>query len=357
MPAIAQTTVTDYRMPVFSALSTEVPGFAVVAGSESFDPSVPVPAYECDWIHSVRNMFLFRRGCLWQRGALSYLQRHSVIVLDWNPRNLLTTCALRVLRNTNRRIWVWGHAWGSAGPGASPAMRIRMNQALLADGVIAYTKRQAEFVSKRLNKSKVVYLGNSCVAKSECKWSATSVRTDVICVSRLIPSKKVELLVRAFALAKDKLPLEAHLHIVGSGPCESELRNAALSLGNRVSFHGYISCIKKLRKMYENAFVAVSPGYVGLSAIQAMSQGVPLIAADTEPHSPEIEACVEGQNARYFQSNDAVSLADAIVSVWSERDEWFSRGSAISTEISERYSYEHMVRVLSQVLQGRQTEQ
>jgi glycosyltransferase involved in cell wall biosynthesis len=356
MPAIAQTTVTDYRLPVFSALGKSVSDFAVIAGQESFDRSVPLPPYNSDWICSVRNVFLLRRSCLWQRGALSYLRRHSVVVLDWNPRNLLTTCAIRVLRNPKRRIWVWGHAWGSGGPGMSPAMGIRMNQALLADGVIAYTQSQAEFVSKRLKKSKVVYLGNSCVSKSECKWNATSVRTNVICVSRLIPSKKVELLVRAFALAQDKLPREAHLHIVGSGPCESELRNVALSLGIKVSFHGYISCMEKLRQIYEKAFVSVSPGYVGLSAIQAMSQGVPVIAADAEPHSPEIEACVEGQNARYFQSDNAVSLAEAIASVWNERDEWFSRGFAISADISQRYSYEHMVRVLGQVLQGRRAE-
>jgi len=166
-----------------------------------------------------------------------------------------------------------------------------------------------------------------------------------ICVGRLVPEKKVELLLTAFAIATEELPTDIRLVFVGDGPLRGSLetRAAMLGLADRVVFEGHRGTIDELRPLYRDAIASVSPGYVGLSLIQSIGFGVPMLFARDEPHSPEIEAAIEDENVRSFPSDSPKELASLLVSVARERAAWLARREEISGWTRANYSVEVMV--------------
>lgn len=100
-----------------------------------------------------------------------------------------------------------------------------------------------------------------------------------ITVGRLIPRKRLELLLDLFARSSDP---NLHLLIVGEGPEEKKLRQRVerLSLAKRVEFLGRLSDEKKFQYLANcDAFVSVSAheGF-GLAFLEAIACGLPVLA-------------------------------------------------------------------------------
>ena len=62
-----------------------------------------------------------------------------------------------------------------------------------------------------------------------------------------------------------------------------------LGIGDKVNFAGWIDNPDSLRQFYSKAFCSASPAFAGLGLTQSLGFGVPMVVADDEPHSPEIE--------------------------------------------------------------------
>jgi glycosyltransferase involved in cell wall biosynthesis len=214
--------------------------------------------------------------------------------------------------------------------------------------VVPYTNTQKIELQKRLPLHLVMAAPNSLVRKVDCvvdDRSDPDARFEVLFIGRLTVEKKPLLLLEAFARARDRLPQHVRLAYVGAGPLGDRLRERAaeLNLADRVELRGHVTNPVLLRRWYQSGVCAVSPGYVGLSAIQSFAHGVPMIIADREPHAPEIEACREGVNCVFFKAGDATALADAIVAMWQQRAGWHARRAQIASWVAENYSVEAMV--------------
>ena len=159
-----------------------------------------------------------------------------------------------------------------------------------------------------------------------------------------MPEKKPDLLVRAFAEALPRLDADRRVVIAGAGPEAPRLRELAASAGlrERLVLAGHVAEPEQLRALYARAIASVSPGYVGLSITQSLGFGVPMIHADDEPHSPEIEAATPGFNAMPFRSDSTEALADALVAASASRDGLAARREAIAQDCAARYSIEAM---------------
>jgi hypothetical protein len=95
--------------------------------------------------------------------------------------------------------------------------------------------------------------------------------------------------------------------------------------------------------VYANAIASVSPGEAGLSLIQSLGFGVPMILARDEPHGPELEAASEGENVLTFARGSASALADLLVDVAASRELWHARRDEIAAPIVDRYCLDNMV--------------
>jgi phosphatidylinositol alpha 1,6-mannosyltransferase len=135
-------------------------------------------------------------------------------------------------------------------------------------------------------------------------------RFNFVYVGRLAKEKRVDLIVRAFAMASERVPRGVlHLTIAGAGPCEAELRAMAPP---GVTFMGYLDRRGALPDLYANcdAFVfASTTETLGLVVLEAMASGVPVIAA---PAGGVAEHLRDGVNGLAYPPFDAASMADAM---------------------------------------------
>jgi len=106
----------------------------------------------------------------------------------------------------------------------------------------------------------------------------------VLCVSRLIPRKAIDVLIDAFADVYTAFPA-AELTIVGDGILDAQLRDRTRRLGldRAVRFAGY-QPHDKMAELYRAADLFVLPSrYEGMSnaLLEAMASGLPVVATPT----------------------------------------------------------------------------
>lgn len=342
---LQQPVIADYRMGIFMLLREHWgPKFEVYAGDADFFGSpISTPAA---WGHfkRVRNIYLFKNQFLWQYGSFLALLSAEVAILNANMRMLSNTVILVLRKMMGRRTILWGHATGKNWW----AVIIRQVYLRFCNRFITYTESQAAYMRRRYPWLRVWVAANSCVSSVDCTPVIAELNESdtFLYVGRLIEAKKVRLLLEGFTLAKSsgQLPERARLVFIGDGYEREFLeKNVKESgLGNVVQFTGHISGVDQLRFYYRTSIFSVSPGYVGLSATQSFSFGIPMLIAKDEFHSPEIEACKEGFNAEFFESDNAASLARELSICWQNREVWSARCEEISRWTREHYSYEVM---------------
>ena len=129
-------------------------------------------------------------------------------------------------------------------------------------------------------------------------------------VGRLIPIKGHDVLLRALALLRDRLP-EVTLELAGDGPLEPDLRASVTRLGleDVVSFLGRVA---PAAPVFERAEVVVVPSFgegFGMVALEAMERGRPVVASDVGGLREIVE---DGRTGLLVPSGDAEALAAAI---------------------------------------------
>lgn len=344
--AVLQPVVPDYRVPVFQALRDRYgDSFAVYAAVTSRDGTIRMDPRAAGFVKSITNHDLFGGRFFWQRGRTRELLDAALLIAPGSLRFPFVAWLIARRKLVGKPTVLWGHFDGS-NAWAAP---LRNAMFRFPDGYIAYTHADGERIGRIRGDGRVWVASNSCVWRQECRAADGPNRSpsDVLLVGRLVAEKKPLLLLEAFAHAVRQgwVPHMARFVVTGDGPLRSamESRAADLRVADRTVFTGHISDHQKLEELYANAIVAASPGYIGLSAIQAFAAGVPMVVSRTEKHSPEIEACQEGLNTVFFQTDSVDSLASAIAAIYSDAAEWMRRRPLIAETIASRYTYEGMI--------------
>jgi glycosyltransferase involved in cell wall biosynthesis len=339
---VLQPTIPGYRRDFLELLRERLSApLTVLAGDDDFDPTVGLEGRRLPLVR-VENVYLFRRKLLWQRHSLRPAVRAGTLVADLNPRILSTWIILMLRRALGRPSMLWGHAWPRGGQSArTDAVRRLMRR--LADAVLPYTETEAAELRRRTPGRLVVAVPNALYPLATARDAASDGRAaDFLYVGRLVEAKKPRLLLEAFLLALADLPPDACLVFVGDGPLRPALEEAASRAPGRVLFKGACTDFDTLRDLHAASLASVIPGYAGLSLIQSLWFGVPALIARQEPHSPEIEAAVDGVNTVFFKSDSVAALRDALVALVVERDLWIGRRREIARRCADRYSLDAM---------------
>jgi len=268
----------------------------------------------------------------------------DLAIVELNPRILSTWVLLYRRARKRKPTIVWGHASSRKGRDSATNL-LRRRMVRLATAVISYTEDEARIFASSVGASKVFAAHNALYSsRTHSDPVADAPGCVFLFVGRLVDQKRPGLALRAFASAKDALPSDAALVFVGDGPLRARLEAEArvLGVGRSVRFTGHVGRFTELRSYYNAALASVSPGYVGLSLTQSLWFGVPMLIADSEPHSPEIEAARKGLNCLFFRAGDVSSLAAAMVEIAASRSQWVARRSAIAKDCRSRYSLENM---------------
>jgi glycosyltransferase involved in cell wall biosynthesis len=133
----------------------------------------------------------------------------------------------------------------------------------------------------------------------------------IIHVGRLVPWKRVDLLIEALARVRCRVP-SAELVVVGEGPERPRLEALARNTGQArvVRFVGGVYEPEELGRYLQASAVYVLAGMGGLSINDAMCFGKPVVCSicdGTEKHLVR-----EGHNGAFFEAGNPESLAGAI---------------------------------------------
>jgi glycosyltransferase involved in cell wall biosynthesis len=340
---ILQTVSPDYRQPVWRALVKRNGGSVlIIAGFRYFAPSVVTRHDEGSPLATVQNRYLLGRRVLIQRLPLDLALGARSVIAELNPRILSTWLVLCLRRILRRRTVLWGHAFSRSGVSTAEDW-VRQVMRHLANTIAVYTEAEHEALARRMPGKDIVIAPNALLSRDEMapRAGGDEVR-DFIYVGRLVEEKRLDLLIRAYLSASAKLSAGSRLLVVGDGPLRETLERQVAEAGasERVWFAGHVSRVEELRALYSTALASVSPGYVGLSITQSLGFGVPMIVADHESHSPEIEAADPELNCLFFRAGSADALADALVAVDRDALRWIERAARISQACRERYSVE-----------------
>jgi glycosyltransferase involved in cell wall biosynthesis len=340
-----------YRLEVLRDVLQQNPGLEIYAGERSPDGTVRVlQAGELPF-RALRNYYL-PRGILIQFGIpIRRALRARILLLDLNPRSLSTWPLLFARRVLGRPTVLWGHAWPRRGR-FSRTERVRRAMRGLADGLLTYTETEAAQLRQLHPRSTIIAAPNSLYRREQIRHEPEMRRDTFIYVGRLVAAKKVDLAVRAYARVVVGRP-DMRLTIIGAGPERQHLEQCTrqLAIGGHVDFVGQDDDIESLRGYYSRAIASLGPGYIGLSAIQSFSFGVPMLVADLEPHAPEVEAIRPGLNAFYFRANDVESLAAMMSLLADARNDLLRSGDQIAADCANRYTVESMASGISAIIE------
>ena len=349
-----QTVIPDYRFPLFRELKRrQGQRLTFSCGDAGFVPALQTCNDARALARPVRNCFFLRRNLLWQRDFTSLALGARLLITEFNLRAVSTWVVLA------RRAWLgkpsvmWGHAQGQR-PGMAFLKRWMFRR---TSGFIAYTNQQRNQLASEFPGLPIWTAPNAMLWQADCYSPPRPAAAvcHVLYVGRLVPGKKPALLAEGFlkAVSQGGLPAETRLVVVGDGPERAKIADlfAKAGLCDRLRLLGHVSEVEKLRNLYAESLVSVSPGYVGLSATQSFAFGVPMLVADDEPHSPEIEACRAGHTCRFFSAGNASDLAQRLAGFFSEKEFWLSRRKALSEWTQANYSFERMAETLEAVIE------
>ena len=163
----------------------------------------------------------------------------------------------------------------------------------------------------------------------------------LIHIGRLVPWKRVDLLIQACAKLKADFP-KIEVDVIGSGPEMKNLKELAKSEGisDKIHFLGPIyDPIEKVRYFLE-AGIYVLAGMGGLSINEAMAYGLPIVCSVCD--GTEHHLVFDDKNGRFFQTDNLDSLVNILKSMLANPSKLEKMGKE-SLQIIQNDINEHVV--------------
>ena len=165
-----------------------------------------------------------------------------------------------------------------------------------------------------------------------------------ISVSNLVSSKRIDLLVDAFAAVRKEY-LDSQLVIVGDGPEKEKLESASerLRLTDAITFTGKITR-PEIAELYKKADCFVLPSEsetFGVAYAEAMAAGIPVIA--TKCGGPE--DFVTADNGMMINTDDLEGLIHSMIAIRKNKNQYLSE--SIKSYVMQAFSHEVLANELT----------
>jgi len=162
----------------------------------------------------------------------------------------------------------------------------------------------------------------------------------VFSAGRLIPRKRFDLLLRAFALLHSTNPT-ARLRIAGEGPQRSFLEGLARTLGisHRIAFLGQLDTQHLIHEFRGSSVFALASEAEGMPMIllEAMAMSMPVVVAGF----PGVKSIVShGEDGLVVTSSDPTRWAQTLVDVCDKPALGSSLGARARTKVERHFSWE-----------------
>ncbi|MCB1923397.1 MAG: glycosyltransferase [Gammaproteobacteria bacterium] len=282
--------------------------------------------------------------------ARRILQEHdtSVIHAHWIVPGGLIGALLSAFAGQGCRLLVTAHGGDVYGLNGALATRVKRWVLRRADHVTVVGSALAQQVNLHGDldgKLSVLPMGTD-LSETFVPAPRQTATPTVIYAGRLVEKKGVDVLLRALASARERVP-ELQLIIAGHGPAQPALETLCrqLAIGDAVRFTGPYR-MHELPRMYADAQLAVFPfraaaggdqdGF-GLAVVEAMGCGIPVVGSDIAPLD---DLLIDGATALRAKTNDAEAFADAIVECLANPQATRQRASAARAHVLAHYDWQ-----------------
>lgn len=328
--ALVLSNMPHYRYGVFKALEEQVEEVTFIAGANIADSNnsgqiVSIPAGTFQREEIVRNRWI--GSAVWQRGVGRLLKKVNpdAVIFTGDAAYLSTWFHAAAARLRGRKVYFWTIGWHKPDAGLRRFVRLAFYR--LANELLVYGNYGRElgiaagYPAERIT---VIYNGFHSLADAKsADLPAGSLpdgsRPVIGAVIRLSQNKGLEEVIKAIAHLRDEHGIDADGLIVGEGPARPELKKLATDLGVRLYLPGAMYSQQDLAKVYQDLTVTVVPKAAGLTVLQSLQAGTPVVTiADPLQQMPEFEAIEDGVTGSLVDEADAESIAGACAE-WIER--------------------------------------
>ncbi|MET8906945.1 glycosyltransferase family 4 protein [Micromonospora sp. NPDC004551] len=184
-------------------------------------------------------------------------------------------------------------------------------------------------------------------------------RPVVVCVSRLVPRKGQDMLIRAMPEIRRRVP-DAALLVVGGGPYRATLEKLARQTGveRDVAFTGSVPSAE-LPAHYAAGDVYAMPCRtrnrgldvegLGIVYLEASATGLPVVAGDS---GGAPDAVREGETGYVVRGRDVAQLADRVATLLADRDLARQLGAAGRAWVEREWRWETQAERMAALLAG-----
>lgn len=318
-------TLIHYRESLFQELSrSESIEFLVCCGKDSlyggmknFDPTEKGVA-----VKYVKNRFLFKKklGFVWQQGLFKVCKDFKpdhIIFLGPNPQFLSSLLLFTILKFSKVKLSWWGHA--TFGGQGLLGKKIRLLFFRLADMNLTYDQRGADrLIKEGVEQSKTHVIWN-CINSSTYLREPTIKPTNVynlVYVGRMYNGKKLENILYLADKMRHLVKFKFKVTLIGDGEILEKLIQIRkdLDLFEYVDFKGALYK-EDVSRILETCHVGIVPALVGLSVIDFIGKGIPVITERGLKHGPEISAVIDEKTGLLYKQDDIDDLVKCAIEI------------------------------------------
>ena len=335
-----------YRVPVFSCLFHRARD---LGHSHEFyaDPINPVDSVELADFKKINDStnpqhFVWRDDLrnhtwgkwLWQTGAIRLSLRTDIdtIIFLGVCWHISTWIAAILARLSGKKVLMWTHGFYGTENFARKLFRsafLRIAHHVMFYGNHArniaikngFSSYKTSVIYNSLDVTKQIQIRSLLSNKSENDLRKKIFKNSdlplLIFIGRLIPEKKLEILI--YAMHKlNTAGTKTNAIIIGTGPEKARLVALSEKLGLFEYIHFYGKCYEEveLAPLIAMSDLCVTPGSIGLTCMHSMIYGTPVITHD-DPNTqgPEYEAVIPNKTGLFFRKGDVEDLA-LVISKW-----------------------------------------
>ena len=355
---LQQRVLAGYRVPFFEMLADQFAGgFCMFAGEARPEEMIEtrVEPRNSPLIHAYNLHFFGGKYYLcWQVGLVQWLQSWNpdVLILEANPRYLNQGNAIRWMHQQHRPVV----GWGLGAPPISGVLGALQNiwrRRFISRFDVMITYSQAGAASYRAAgiPPQRVFVACNAVAPRPKQELFTRPeiylegRPTILFVGRLQARKRVDYLLRACATFPEER--QPRLWVVGDGPELEGLKNLAKEIYPQTEFLG-AKFGQALASIFQAADLFVLPGTGGLALQEAMSYGLPVMAAEADGTQADL---VRMENGWRIPPGNQEMLNQLLAEALSDVNRLRRMGAESYRIVNEEINLEKMVDVFSQAVQ------
>lgn len=303
---------------------------------------------------------------VWQRDVTRWLkeQRYKAVVFDLGWPIISNAALLLTAHRCGIAAIPWSKGISESGK-PRPAWRRLIESVFIrqCQAVIAYGQVSADYFVERGYPTERIFIAQNTVDVNEivkniptAQVRATQLRAHlgldkkivVGYLGRLVPQKKIDLIIEAFSRAKDR-GLDGHLVVAGDGP----EREALESMARRSSASHSIHFCGKIPEHEQDAYfqlfdIFVSAYSAGLAILEAMAHGkIVLTTPEARPETELIDDSVTGFVTRDFS---VPSLVEGLLLAASSLQNGEEVGRQAQAIVLSRATIENMVEMVDRAV-------